>query len=62
MGIGEKRELNDSRVKNVDNFVLGVFSGAEKGKLKELIKRGSDAIEMSLEEGMEAAMNRFNTK
>jgi PTH1 family peptidyl-tRNA hydrolase len=62
MGIGENRELNDSRVKNVDDFVLGVFSGAEKGKLKELIKRGADAIEMSLEEGMEAAMNRFNTK
>jgi len=62
MGIGEKRELNDSRVKNVDDFVLGIFSGSEKGKLKELIARGADAIEMSLEEGMEAAMNRFNTK
>ena len=62
MGIGEKRELNDSRIKNVDNYVLGIFSGAEKGKLKDLIKRGAKAIEMSLEEGMEAAMNRFNTK
>lgn len=62
MGIGEKRELNDSRIKNVDDFVLGIFSGAEKGKLKELIKRGADAIEKSLEDGMEAAMNRFNTK
>jgi len=62
MGVGENRELNDSRVKNVDDFVLGVFSGAEKGKLKELIKRGAGAIEMSLEDGMEAAMNRFNTK
>jgi peptidyl-tRNA hydrolase len=41
---------------------LGIFSGAERGKLKELIARGADAIEMSLEEGMEAAMNRFNTK
>jgi PTH1 family peptidyl-tRNA hydrolase len=62
MGVGEKRELNDSRVKNVDDFVLGIFSGAEKGKLKDLIKRGADAIEMSLEENLEAAMNRFNTK
>ena len=62
MGIGEKRELNDSRIKNVDNYVLGIFSGAEKGKLKDLIKRGAKAIEMSLEEGIEAAMNRFNTK
>jgi PTH1 family peptidyl-tRNA hydrolase len=62
MGIGEKRELNDSRIKNVDNYVLGIFSGAEKGKLKDLIKRGAKAIGMSLEEGIEAAMNRFNTK
>lgn len=62
MGVGEKRELNDSRMKNVDDFVLGTFTGAEKGKLKELIKRGMKAIEESLEDGMEAAMNRFNTK
>jgi peptidyl-tRNA hydrolase, PTH1 family len=62
MGIGEKRELNDSRMKNVDGFVLGTFSGGEKGKLKLLIKRGVDAIETSLEDGLQAAMNRFNTK
>lgn len=62
MGIGEKRELNDSRMKNVDDFVLGIFSGAEKGKLKELIKRGTKAIEASLEDDLQSAMNRFNTK
>jgi peptidyl-tRNA hydrolase, PTH1 family len=62
MGIGEKRELNDSRIKNVDDFVLGDFSGAEKGKLKDLIKRGVKAIETSLEEDLQSAMNRFNTK
>jgi peptidyl-tRNA hydrolase, PTH1 family len=62
MGVGEKRELNDSRVKNVDDFVLGTFSGAEKGRLKDVIKRGVNALETSLEDGMEAAMNRFNTK
>lgn len=62
MGVGEKRELNDSRMKNVDDFVLGTFSAAEKGKLKDLIKRGANAIEDALEDGMDAAMNRFNTK
>lgn len=62
MGVGEKRELNDSRMKNVDDFVLGTFSGAEKGKLKNILKRGVVAIEESLEDGMDAAMNRFNTK
>ena len=62
MGIGEKRELNDTRIKNVDDFVLGTFSGAEKGKLKLLIKRGVDALEASLENDLKAAMNRFNSK
>lgn len=69
LGIGEKRELNDSRLgakrarmKNVDDFVLGIFSGAEKGKLKELLKRGVKAIEAALEENLQSAMNRFNTK
>jgi len=62
MGVGEKRELNDARVKNVDDFVLGDFTGAEKGKLKDLIKRGVKAIETSLEDGLESAMNRFNAK
>lgn len=62
MGIGEKKELNNSRLKNIDDFVLGHFSGAEKGKVKKLIKRGVKAIETSLEESLEAAMNKFNTK
>lgn len=62
LGVGEKRELNDSRIKNVDDFVLGSFAGAEKGRLKDLIKRGVNAIETSLEDSLEAAMNRFNTK
>jgi len=62
MGVGEKRELNGSRIKNVDDFVLGDFKGSEKGKLKDVIKRGIKAIETSLEDGLESAMNRFNTK
>jgi peptidyl-tRNA hydrolase, PTH1 family len=62
LGVGERKELNDSRIKNVDDFVLGDFSGAERGKLKDLIKRGVKAIETSLEDSLESAMNRFNTK
>jgi peptidyl-tRNA hydrolase, PTH1 family len=62
MGVGEKRELNDSRKKDVDDFVLGNFAGGEKGQLKKLIKRGVEAIETSLEENLQSAMNRFNTK
>src|SRR3989344_4052787 len=51
-----------SKLKNVEDFVLSDFTGSECGKLKHLIKRGVQAIENSLEEGLEAAMNRFNTK
>jgi peptidyl-tRNA hydrolase, PTH1 family len=62
MGIGEKKELNDSRIKRVDDFVLGTFSGGERGKVKELIKRGVKAIEEGLEEDLQTAMNKFNSK
>jgi len=41
---------------------LGKFSGHERGKVRELIKRGAKAIEVGLEEGLDAAMNRFNSK
>lgn len=51
-----------TKLKNVSDFVLSGFTGAEKGKVKSLIKRGVNAIEASLEDGLEAAMNRFNTK
>ena len=65
MGIGErnsKSEYRNSKLRNVEDFVLGKFTGPERGKIRELIKRGAHAIEMGLEEGLEAAMNRFNTK
>lgn len=65
MGIGQKNErlgMRNEKLRNVEDYVLGDFTGQEKGKLKELIKRGADAIETALESGLEAAMNRFNTK
>jgi len=65
MGIGIKNgklKIKNEKLRNVEDYVLSDFSGSEKGKLKNLIKRGVAAIEESLENGMEAAMNRFNTK
>ncbi len=63
MGIGpQKSKVEGKRLKPIDNFVLGGFSESEKGKLREIIKRGVKAIEDALEEGMERSMNRFNTK
>jgi len=65
MGTGiksSKFKVKSLKLRNVEDFVLGGFTGSEKGKVKNLIKRGVNAIETSLEDGLEAAMNRFNTK
>lgn len=65
MGTGLKKHrlnIKNQKLKNVEDYVLSNFTGQERGKLKDLIKRGVKAIEMGLEDGLEAAMNRFNTK
>lgn len=65
MGIGvrsEKLAVSSHKLRAVDDYVLGGFKGSEWGKARELIKRGAKAIEMGLEDGLDAAMNRFNTK
>lgn len=65
LGIGQvnsKFKVQSAKLKNVEDYVLGNFTGQEKGKLKALVKRGVEAIETSLEDSLESAMNRFNTK
>jgi PTH1 family peptidyl-tRNA hydrolase len=65
IGIGDdnsKFKDQKSKVKPIDDFVLGEFSEGEKGKAREIVKKSMKAIEDSLEEGLEKAMNRFNTK
>ncbi len=55
-------KTKNQKLRNVEDFVLGEFTGSEKGKLKGLIKRGVNAIETALEENIDRAMNRFNIK
>jgi len=63
IGIGpQKEKIQAKKVKAIDNFVLGEFSEGEKGKAREIVKKAMKAIEDALEEGLEKAMNRFNTK
>jgi len=64
MGIGARIQNSEFRIQNkhIEDFVLSDFSGSEKGKVKQLIKKGVAGIETSLEDGLDAAMNRFNTK
>lgn len=63
LGIGfrsEKLEVRSKKLEAIDDYVLGTFKGQERGKVKDLIKRGSKAIETALEDSLEKAMNRFN--
>lgn len=65
MGIGkqaQKEKIAGKRVKPIDDFVLGEFGEGERGKQRELIKRGVKSVQDALEKGLEKAMNHFNTK
>lgn len=55
MGIGKPPH-------NAINFVLGNFGSEEKETLQEMIDKAADAVEMFLDQGTEAAMNKYNEK
>lgn len=65
LGIGvthDKSEVGKHDFKDAKDYVLDQFRSGEKGKVRELVKHASEALECAVEKGMEAAMNRFNTK
>jgi PTH1 family peptidyl-tRNA hydrolase len=63
LGIGvQKGKILGKHLRPIDDFVLSEFGEGEKGKAREIIKRGAKSLEDALEEGLEKAMNRFNTK
>jgi PTH1 family peptidyl-tRNA hydrolase len=63
MGIGPQKEKTQGRkVRAIDDYVLGEFSEGERGKAREIIKKSVKAVQDGLEDGLEKAMNRFNTK
>lgn len=67
LGIGHPKRGGDEahhklNQKNVDDFVLGKFDHGEAGKARELIKHGAKAIAGALEDSLEAAINKFNTR
>ncbi len=59
---GKNHTVGGQDIKKADQLVLGTFSSGEQGKVRELIKHGSDALQMALEKGIDASMNRYNTK
>ncbi len=56
VGIGEKPKGWD-----LADYVLGYPGDADKKLLDEAFDRAADAVEMILTDGVDAAMNRFNT-
>lgn len=64
LGIGLSKahdEMAKHKV-NGQEFVLKGFRGGEASKARQLMKRGSKALSVALEKGLESAMNQFNTK
>lgn len=57
VGIGRPRERQDA-VKHV----LGFFEERENDAIQVVVQRAADAIEVLLQEGLEAAMNRYNVR
>jgi PTH1 family peptidyl-tRNA hydrolase len=67
MGVGHpinrlKTGKQKTKIGNVDTYVLAGFDKGEMGKERELIKRTMKALEEALENGLQSAMNRFNSK
>ena len=44
------------------DYVLQSFSGSERSRLGEIVERAADAVERTLEAGIERAMNEFNAR
>lgn len=51
---------NSGKNKKAEKIVLQQFNKENKGVVKEVIKKTIEAIELSLKEGIEKAMNKFN--
>jgi len=65
LGIGVTRNhegMGSYKMKDASDFVLEGFARGEIGKVRELMKRAQKALKCSLEEGLESAMNRYNSK
>jgi PTH1 family peptidyl-tRNA hydrolase len=59
---GKDPKISRQFLGNVEDYVLSSFSQEDHNKAREVIKRACDAMEYALEKGLEASMNRYNTK
>jgi len=59
--IGIKSQKIENRKQKIETFVLRKFNKDEEKNVKEIIKKTIEAIEFSLKEGLEKAMQEFNS-
>ena len=57
MGIGRPGVRNGST-----DHVLGSFHPDEKPLMSDMVERAADAVEMTLDQGIKASMNEYNTR
>lgn len=66
LGIGNSHDkahaVGRQHFRDAKEYVLDQFHSGEVGKVKDLIKHGSQAVQVAVEKGIETAMNRYNTK
>ena len=55
IGIGPQPEKMDSTA-----FVLGKFNQSEENELAAVLDRAAQAVGVAVEDGVDAAMNRYN--
>lgn len=53
-------EPSSAVIHNPEKFVLESFDSSEKSKVKEMIKKGVDAVELILKKGLEISQNQYN--
>ncbi|MBI4100734.1 aminoacyl-tRNA hydrolase [Candidatus Microgenomates bacterium] len=58
-GHGEWEKTNVKR-REIERYVLSEFGSKEEKEVKTMIKKVGEAIRLSLEKGIEEAMNRYN--
>ena len=59
---GGEMTQNRRTIGKVEDYVLSEFASHDHNKVRTMIENGSEALQLSLEQGMDKAMNRFNTR
>jgi peptidyl-tRNA hydrolase, PTH1 family len=66
LGIGHSHDkekvIGRQKIRKAKEYVLDAFGTEDRGKVRELIKHASSALQMALDKDVESAMNKYNTR